>query len=270
MRTAILCLFLALAALSTTLSSCSSASSDVEPELAEDDPARRAPTDSPRRYRAEWIIDPASAGRDTGIYVYAEIVDDFTGSYLVQSPKHRAVQTRERVAICADILRVIEEVKCASIKRPRGVPDVASIALGRLREWSPRGVFEVVGEASMAAAASANPQAWQTLTETHRGIAVRCWVVVGQTTAAPLGFKICFTDDTDGLVASLDLTGDLFLEVDLQIYETEVGETDFEVPFEIIEDAIVYEQLLFIFPEVPARDEQEIDLARPGAAGSSE
>lgn len=270
MRTAILCLFLALAALSASITSCSGSPAEPEVELAEDDPARRAPTQQPRRYRAEWIVDPATAGRDTGIYVYAEIIDDFTGSYLVQSPKHRAVQTRERVAICADILRVIEEVKCASIKRPRGVPDVASIAMGRLREWSPRGIFEVVGEPSMAAAAAANPSAWQTVNETHRSIPVRCWSVVGQTTAAPLGFKICFTNDSEELVASLDLTGDLFLEVDLQIYESDVAETDFEVPFEIIEDSIVYEQLLFIFPEVPVSDEEETDLARPGAAGSSE
>lgn len=270
MRTAVLCFGLTLAALLVGLTGCTSDPAQLTDETLEDDPARRAPTESPRRYRAEWIIDPASAGRDSGRYFYLETVDDFAGSYSVQSPLHRAVQTREEVAICADILRPVEDVKCASIERPDGVPDVASIAITRLREWSPRAVFEVIGEPSMAAAAAAYPAAWTKTNETHRSIPVRCWTVVSETSAAPLGFKICFTDDTNTLVASLDLTGDLNLEVDMQRYDFSVTEDEFELIFTVIKDSVVYEQLLFIFPEVPISSGDETDLARPGATGSSE
>ena len=43
---------------------------EEETELAEDDPARRAPTQRPRRYSADWFIDPSTAGRAGGGYFY--------------------------------------------------------------------------------------------------------------------------------------------------------------------------------------------------------
>lgn len=255
---------LALVALAGACSDDSGTDEDLV--LDEDDPARRAPTQQPRRYRAEWIIEPTSAGREGGLYVYTEVVDDRTGSYSARSRTHRAVQSRENVAICADILRPPEEVKCASIKRPDAVPDVASYALSRLREWSPRGVFEVAGEAAIAAAAAANPSTWQTTDEQHRGVPVTCWAVVGETSAAPLGFKTCFTFDPNGLIASLDLTGDAILEIDLENYSFDVDEFDFELPFEVIDDPIVYDQLLYIFPELPVGSDADQTLAEAGAS----
>lgn len=255
-----------LAALLLLIPACSGDENpDDDVVLDEDDPARRAPTQQPRRYRAEWIIEPTSAGREGGLYVYAEVIDDRNGLYSAQSGTHRAVQTRESVAICADILRPPEDVKCASIERADAVPDVASYAITRLREWSARGIFELAGEPSMAAAAAANPAVWRTTDENHRGVPVTCWEVTGETTAAPRGFKTCFTFDPNGLIASLDLTGDAILEVDLQNYAFDVDERDFELPYDVIEDPIVYDQLLFIFPELPVGSDDDT-LAEPGAS----
>lgn len=268
MRSIVLSLLrvVALFALALIIPACSGDnSSDDEVVLDEDDPARRAPTQQPRRYRAEWVIEPTTAGRDGGLFVYAEVIDDRNGMYSAQSGTHRAVQTRESVAICADILRPPEDVKCASIERADAVPDVASYAITRLREWSARGIFELAGEPTMAAAAAANPVVWRTTDENHRGVPVTCWEVIGDTSAAPRGFKTCFTFDPNGLIASLDLTGDTILEVDLQNYAFDVEERDFELPYDVIEDPIVYDQLLYIFPELPIGSGDD-SLAEPGAS----
>jgi len=250
----------------------SACSESVEPdatELEADEPSRRAPTKTPRRYRAEWVVDAGAAGRtDPGYpYIYAEVIDDVRGQYMVQTATHLATQSREASAICADIFREDGRVSCASIPRPDGVPDVASIAMTRLRDWSPAGVFEIVGPRSIEAAAAEDPDSWRATSAEHRSVPVRCWTVVAETPSAPLGFNVCFTDDGNNLVASLDLTGDELFEVDLQLYSDDVPESTFEIGFELVEDATVYEQLVFIFPQLPVGEDS---LTQPGGVSSTD
>ena len=116
----------------------------------------------------------------------------------------------------------------------------------------------------MLAAAERNPPAWAAGAESHRGIAVRCWEVVSETSEAPLGFKVCFTDDDNALIATIDLTGDLLLEVDMQSYASDVPAALFEVEAEVQQDPGLYERLLFMFPEVPLG---EVDEATPNESG---
>lgn len=250
-------------------SACTDAIEPESTELESDEPSKRAPTKTPRRYRAEWVLDAGAAGRtEPGYpYIYAEVIDDVRGQYMVQTATHLATQSREASAICADIFREDGRVSCASIPRPDGVPDVASIAITRLRDWSPAGVFEIVGPRSIEAAAAEDPDSWVATTGEHRTVPVRCWTVVAQTPSAPLGFHVCFTADGNNLVASLDLTGDELLEVDLQLYSADVPESTFEIGFDLVEDATVYEQLVFIFPQLPVGEDA---LTQPGGVSTSD
>ena len=245
------------------ISSCSLIQSDdpvaqptPDPEAVE--AAARSATTTPRRYRAEWFIDAGAAGRtEPGIpYAYIEVIDDREGRYYLQSPKHLAVQTRDAVIICADIWTTAGEPSCAQKPRPAGVPDVASIALGKLRDWSPKGVFEVAGEITIEVVANASPDVWQSERDVHREVPVSCWGVIAPTSAAPPGFRICYTADDNELVASIDLNGDGLLEADLTRYEPSIDDDRFELPYEIIQDERVFELLVFIFPEIPAGEDE--------------
>lgn len=213
----------------------------------------RVTTSSPRRYRAEWVVNALAAGRQDpdAPYIYVEMIDDPNGRTLVQTATHLAFQDLESAAICAAIFSPEEQTSCASVARPDQVPNVASIAVTALRDWSPAGVFEVAGQASMRAAAARDPEAWTMRGDDHRGVPVDCFAVVRDTPTAPTGFDICYTRDGNGLIATLDLTGDELLEVDLQLYTSQVSSESFELAYDIPVDPTIYEQLVFIHPQIP-------------------
>lgn len=240
---------------------------DGERDVAVDEPVDRAGTKRPRRYRAEWILDAGAAGREEPgqPYLYVEIIDDPNGRTLVQTATHLAVQDLESSAICAAIFAPENQTSCARVQRPDGVPNVASIAVMALRDWSPKSVFEVAGPDSMGAATTRSPEAWETRTDSHRGVPVNCFTVIAETFSAPTGFDICYTADGNELIASLDLTGDDFLEVDLQLYASDVTDDSFEVGFDLPVDPTIYEQLVFIHPQVPVG---ALDLSDPTNDGA--
>lgn len=208
-----------------------------------------------REYRAEWLVDAEAIGADgPGFpFAYREIVDDRLGLYLVQGPQHLATQNPDEVVFCAAIFR--GDPYCAASERASTAPNVLSYPVQLLRGWGPIALYDLAGWREVDLAASVDTESWnRRTTVSNRGINVECFVVVGATTAANPGFEVCFTDDAEHLVANVDLQGDGFYEVELVRYESNVGFEDFVTGLEesVEQKASLQEQLLRLFPEVPA------------------
>lgn len=186
-------------------------------------------------------------------YVYREVVDDRTGRYLVQSPNHLATQTPDQVVFCAAIFR--DEPICAATDRAEGTPHVLSYPIQVLVEWGPAPLYDLASHREMKLVVARDQVAWERrLDQIGDDIDVECFAVVGETTAAAEGFEVCFTDDDLHLVASVDLQGDLGYEIDLLSYRRGVTDDDLETGLDgfIEEKPTMQEQLLALFPEIPA------------------
>lgn len=211
--------------------------------------------DAPRRYSAEWLINAEAVGADgPGFpFLYREVFDDATGRYLIQSPAHLATQTPSTVVFCAAIFR--SDPYCAETDRADGTPPVLSYPVQLLQTWGPTQLYELAGWREVNLVANAEPDAWSQRRAVVNDIAVECFNVVGETSAARTGFEVCFTDDELRLVASVDLQGDLVYEIDMVSYETELDEDAFDTGS--LEDFIeakqsLQDQLITLFPEIPA------------------
>lgn len=213
-------------------------------------------TSDAKTYVADWLISAESVGADGPGYPfsYREAVDDRTGRYLVQSHDHIAVQSRDEVLFCAAINRVNDSF-CARTERFDNAPPVLEYPLQLTRTWSPRQLYGLASWTEMELASLTDPTAW----ERSRGISAfgaptDCFKVIAETTAANTGFEVCFTDDDLRLVSSVDLQGDLIYEIDLIQLERSVSADDFETNLDefIEEKASLQEQLIALFPEIPA------------------
>jgi len=213
--------------------------------------------EEPRRYSAEWLIDAdaVSAEDVPSQYLYREVVDDQTGSYLVQGPRHLALQRSEEVVFCSAITRLPLNPYCASTPRAEGAPHVLSYPVQLLREWGPAPLYELASYREVSLVAASDSENWtQWITTSASNFAVECFVVTGETTAATEGFEICFTNDDLHLVASVDLQSDLVYEIDLLSYERFGISEDFETGLEEFYEPrpALQEQLLDLYPEIPA------------------
>lgn len=212
----------------------------------------RAATSSPRRYVAEWLVDAQAIGLEVfgaNPYSYVEVIDDREGTYLALGPEHLARQTRDDVVFCAGVYAPAPT--CASIERPRGVPDIQSIAVTKVREWAPGVVYQLADLQGFVNVAATDPEAWQTRTGVHLGLPVRCFTAIGPNPSAPVGFDICITDDEYELIATLDLQGDVYLDISLERFDTMLTEFDLSLPADVTSDADVFDQLVYIYPQVP-------------------
>jgi len=171
------------------------------------------------------------------------------GIYLVQGPQHLALQTREEVVFCAGIFAV--SPSCASTPRPRGVPDVLAIGLRAISDWSPMSLYQLSTPTQFAQAIAEDPSSWTERQGDHGGIPVVCYAASANSRAAQQGFEVCFTDDENELVASVDLQGDFLLDIALERYDSELSDFDLDLPAEVRSDPDVYDQLVYIFPSVP-------------------
>jgi len=209
--------------------------------------------DAPRSYRAEWLIDAEAVGVDgPGFpFLYREIIDDRTERYLVQSPNHLATQQADRVVFCAAIFR--SDPYCAQSPRSIEAPPVLSFPVQLLRSWGPNQLYDLASYREIDVVATNDPDSWSRRLDSFNGIAVECFDVIGETTAAGAGFEVCFTADDLHLVAAVDLQGDLIYEIDLQAY-VPVIEEDFVTGLEDFyeEKETLQDQLLSLFPEIPA------------------
>lgn len=220
-------------------------------------PTIRTGTNQPNRtYSVEWLVNSAAAGRERPgfVYLYREVVDDSEGVYLAEVPDHLAVQTREEVIFCAAILRSNGGV-CSKVERPSGVPDVVSIAVETLRDWGPESVFELADPRLIETAAEADPTSWQRRNAVLADTPVECFAVVDDTNidvGVALGFEVCFIDDDERLVASLDVQGDLVFEIDLLRYGSSYSENDLLPSATPAESPALFDQLVAAFPDLPA------------------
>lgn len=208
-----------------------------------------------REFRAEWLINAEAIGAEgPGFpFAYREIVDDRRGRYLVQGPEHLASQTPEEVVFCAAIFR--NDPFCAATERASAAPNVLSYPIQLLRGWGPTALYDLAGWREVDLAATVDTDSWSRRTTTSvRGINVECFLVVGETAAANPGFEVCYTDDDEHLVATVDLQGDGVFEIELVRYQRTIGDEDFDTGLEdaIEQKASLQEQLLRLFPEVPA------------------
>lgn len=227
---------------------------------AEEDAAVPTPTaapldDAPRQYSAEWLINAEAVNAEGPGYpfVYREVVDDRQGLYLVQSPNHVATQTPDQVVFCAAIFRA--DPFCAAVDRAEGTPHVLSYPVQVLTDWGPAHLYDLASYREFKLVVARDEDAWDRRLDTIRKeIDVECFGVVGETTAAATGFEVCFTDDDLHLVASVDLQGDLAYEIDMRSYSRVVADEDFVTGLEdfIEEKPTMQEQLLALFPEIPA------------------
>lgn len=206
---------------------------------------------NPRQYVAEWLVDAEAIGRDAGgqPFAYVEIVDDRDGIYLVRGPEHVALQTRSEVVFCAGLFAV--SPSCASTPRPRGVPDVLAIGLRAIKDWSPTALYQLSTPTEFEQAIVEDPTKWTTRNGQHGTIPVVCYAASAGSRSAQGGFEVCFTDDENALVASVDLQGDFLLDITLERYDRERNDFDLDLPAEVRSDADVYDQLVYIFPAVP-------------------
>jgi len=214
-----------------------------------------------RRYSAEWLIDIAAIDLTelddvASPFIYREVVDDLTGTYLVESPNHLALQSPEEVVLCAAVSRVPLDPFCASTPRAEGSPHVLSYPVQLIRgDWGPSSLYDLASYREVSLVAASDPDNWSVSTTTAAaGFAIECFLVSGETTAAAQGFEICYTDDDLHLVASVDLQNDLIFEIDLLSYERIEILDDFETGFEdfTAERPSLQEQLLDLYPEIPA------------------
>ncbi len=236
------------------LAGCSGGGDEAEPTAVPD--IASVTTSDAKTYVAEWFISAESVGADGPGYPYAyrEAVDDRTGRYLIQSPDHVAVQTRDEVIFCAAIFRAGDSF-CALTERTDGAPPVLEYPLQLTRQWSPRQLYGLASWSEMELAVRAEPDAWERSRGTSAfGSVTECFKVVGETTAANTGFEVCFTDDDLRLVATVDLQGDLIYEIDLLTLKRSVDAADFETNLDefIEEKESLQEQLVALFPEIPA------------------
>ena len=211
-----------------------------------------------RRYSAEWLIDTSAIDRDDidSPFIYREVVDDLTGTYLVESPNHLALQQPDEVVLCAAVSRVPLNPYCAASPRAEGSPHVLSYPVQLIRgDWGPSALYDLASYREVALVAASDPDAWATQTTTATsGFPIECFLAIGETSAANTGFEICFTNDDLRLVASVDLQNDLIFEIDLLSYERVAIAEDFETGLDdFIEDRpSLQEQLLDLYPEIPA------------------
>lgn len=222
-----------------------------------DDPAQGSTR--PRRFSAEWLIDTTAIERDDEVaspFIYREVVDDQTGTYLVETADHLALQQPTDVVLCAAVSRVPIDPFCASKPRAEGAPHVLSFPIQILRnDWSPQALYDLAGYREVSLVAAADPDNWITQrTVATAGFPIECFLVTGDTSAAATGFEVCFTDDELHLVASVDLQNDLIFEIELLSYERVSIIEDFETGFEDFfeERPSLQEQLLDLYPEIPA------------------
>lgn len=218
-----------------------------------------------RRYSAEWLIDTTALDMDTDVrspYLYREVVDDRSGSYLAESPTHLAVQGNDEVVLCAAVTRLPLDPYCATAPRAEGTPNVLAFPLQLIRrDWSPSGVYDLASYREVSLVAATEPGSWQTqITTSTSGFPVECFLVIGETNAANRGFEICFTNDDLRLVASVDLQNDFVYEVDLLRYDRTSVVEDLVTGLEDFYEnrPSLHEQLLALYPEIPApREDQE-------------
>jgi hypothetical protein len=214
--------------------------------------------DPPRRYSAEWLIDTSAIGRDdiASPFIYREVVDDLTGTYLVESPNHLALQQPNEVVLCAAVSRVPLNPYCAASPRADGSPHVLSYAVQLIRrDWSPSALYDLASYREVALVAASDPDAWATqVTTATSGFSIECFLVIGETSAATTGFEVCYTNDDLHLVASVDLQNDLIFEIDLLTYERVSVAEDFETGLDDFIEArpTLQDQLLDLYPEIPA------------------
>jgi len=237
------------------LSGCTG-SDDPSDTAGEDDTVQLA--DRPRRYSASWLIDSSALDMEVEVgspFLYQEVVDDRTGSYLVVAPNHLALQQPEEVLFCAAISRVPLDPYCASSPRAEGTPNVLSYPIQIIRrDWTPTALYDLAGYREVSLVAASDPDAWSTqLTTATAGFAIECFLVTGETSAAATGFEICFTDDDLHLVASVDLQNDLLFEIELVSYRRTDFADDFETGLDefVEERPNLQEQLLALYPDIP-------------------
>lgn len=232
------------------LGACTSAGTDAD---AEPSAPLASTTEAPRSYRAEWLIDAEAVGADgPGFpFLYREVIDDRNERYLVQSPNHLASQQPDQVVFCAAIFR--SDPYCALSQRSEEAPPVLSYPVQLLRSWGPSQLYDIASYREIDVVARNDPDSWSRRTDSFNGIAVECFDVIGETTAAGPGFEVCFTADDLHLVAAVDLQGDLVYEIDLQAY-VPVIDDDFATGLDDFyeEKATLQDQLLSLFPEIPA------------------
>ena len=215
--------------------------------------------DPPRRYSAEWLIHTSAIGRDdiSSPFIYREVVDDLTGTYLVESPNHLALQQPDEVVLCAAVSRVPLNPYCAASPRAAGSPHVLSYPVQLIRrDWSPSALYDLASYREVALVAASDPDAWATqITTATSGFSIECFLVIGETSAATTDFEICYTNDDLHLVASVDLQSDLIFEIDLLSYERLSITEDFETGLDDFIEArpSLQEQLLDLYPEIPSR-----------------
>lgn len=225
---------------------------------ASDDAAEPVATQTdhrePRTYDIEWTINAEAVGVDGPGYAfrYREVVDDRRGRYLVRSPDHVAVQTPDRVLFCAAILRA--DPYCAATGRAEGAPNVLSYPVQLLRSWGPDRLYELAGYREVSLVAAAEPNAWDITKTAIADTPVECFAAVQATSAAAVGFEVCFVADEHHLVASVDLNGDRFYEIDLAHYRRGIDDESFVTGLEpyVEEKARLQDQLIAMFPDIPA------------------
>jgi len=238
---------------------CSGGSGDSTGEL----PAEANQlADAARRYGAEWLIDTTALElvpqleNVSSPFLYREVVDDLTGTFLVESPNHLVLQTPDSVLLCAAINRVPQNPFCATTPRAEGTPHVLSYPIQLVQgDWSPRALYDLAGYREVSLVAASDPDSWSVQKTTSSiGFPIECFLAIGETTAATTGFEICFTNDDLHLVASVDLQNDLIFEIELLSYERVAIADDFEVGLDgfIEERPLLHQQLLDLYPEVPA------------------
>jgi len=224
-----------------------------------DEPSKSIALESPpRRYLAEWLINAEAVGIESvgSPFVYREVVDDQTGTYLVAAPNHAAWQRPDEVVLCAAVSRLPLDPYCAASPRAEGSPHVLSYPVQLIRnDWSPTALYDLASYREVALVAASEPDAWsRQLANALDGFPIECFLAVGETSAAATGFEICFTDDDRHLVASVDLQNDLIFEIELLSYDPIVGRDDFESGLDEFVEPLpnLQEQLLALYPEIPA------------------
>ena len=176
--------------------------------------------DPPRRYSAEWLIDTSAldvANSFPSPFIYREVVDDQTGTYLVETPNHLALQEPEEVVLCAAVSRLPLDPFCAAAPRADGSPHVLSYPIQIIRrDWAPTSLYELASYREVSLVAASDPDNWATQrTTATAGFPIECFLATGETSAAATGFAVCYTDDDLHLLASVDLQNDLIFEIDL-------------------------------------------------------
>lgn len=203
-----------------------------------------------RLYTATWTVNAEAVGKEgPGYpYQYVEIIDDANGVFLMQGPQHLALQTTEKVVFCAGTDQV--DARCASTTRPRNNPNVLSLGLAAIRDWHPKAIYEVADYRRLKLTTESDPTQWTSSRDVAAGIPVECFSS-GQSATTPEGLRICYTDDDNRLLASVDMNGDFINELELGRYDPWADEDALELDYEVADDEKRFEQLIVIFPEVP-------------------